>query len=972
MVKILLTSLIAVSVLAPIPASAQTDLGGLRGYVKDEQGGVLPGVTVTATGPQILAPIVGVTDDSGYYRLLNVPPGSLTLKAELSGFASYLRDGILMRAGSTFTVDIEMKVAGLSDTITVKAESPMIETQEAKTSFAISGELLRAAPVTTRGLYSDAIDMVPGIQSRQGVDGSGVRVYYFMGSTQNAGYTALEGAPFGGFANPTPARTSMSTETVGDSEIRTGGSEASTPLSLGIYMNIIAPQGGNAFKGGASFAFQPLSWNSDNSMNSRVSGGVPKPEGVRQLDLSLGGPIIQDKAWFFSSYRWASDINGISRTPLNLNALTAFRPDFEPFSNTWRSKNPFIKVNTQLNTSHSLSAFYHYDRSYYTSNREYDADPIAYQSGGGSLAQARLNSVWSRHLVSELSVAYSNKGNSSEKTLSKLNLASGPQVVVHNDIFISSGLPVGTGLLVQMNNPQSTPIQPSSFITLQGEATYFKEGWGGSHEFKSGVWAAPRSHFDVTNRYVNDGFVLEEVRQIDTTNPAAGTTPFHRRYNSPSEVATQSARDKDIGIYVQDSWKPNARITASVGVRVDFIRRYDGILGTQRMKSTEVGPRLGVSYLVTEDAKNVLRFSATRLHDMMNGADVVESFATTSRVTTRDVYIDKNGTQTTVITPPPTAALAALQFDEDLHQPFVDEYIVGFRHQFPGQLSLDVSGRRRYYKDQYGLVDINGIYPSGPYQRFGGFGLVDPNRGSLFQERNNNWSKPVVTALEVVAAKNMSHNFQAMLSISRQWQYLDGTWNPTDPARFIQPDAFPTNRQLPATAGNGDTNTLDGGAGSTPAFAGWRPYAVRTVGQYLAPWGITLAGSYEVGAGDYTAPIVTRIAAADPIFGPARVTLADGTTQANPLATTIRFAYPTRGEGSVLNEPTRSLQLKVGKEFTYGRNRLLTSLNIYNLLNSGANTQNADGANQQYDPAYLSGIQRLSARAFQLMIVYRF
>ena len=971
MVKALLASLVAACVLGSMPASAQT-LGGLRGYVKDEQGGVLPGVSVTATGPQILAPIVGVTDDSGYYRLLNLPPGNLTLRAELNGFASYLREGILMRAGSTFSVDIEMKVAGLSDTVTVKAESPMIESQKATTSFAISGELLRAAPVTTRGLYSDAIDMVPGIQSRQGVDGSGVRVYYFMGSTQNAGYTALEGAPFGGFANPTPARTSMSTETVGDTEIRTGGSEASTPLGLGIYMNIIAPQGGNAFKGGASFAFQPLAWNSDNSLNSRVKGGVPKPEGVRQLDLSLGGPILQNKAWFFTSYRWASDINGISRTPLNLNALRAFRPNFEPFSNTWRSKNPFVKVNTQINPNHSLSAFYHYDRSYYTSNREFDADPIAYQSGGGSLAQARLNSVWGQHLVSELSVAYSNKGNSSAKTYSKLNLASGPQVAVHNDTFISSGVPVGTGLLVQMNNPQSTPIQPSSLMTLQGEVTYFKDGWGGAHEFKSGVWAAPRSRFDVTQRYVNGGFVLEEVRQLDPSNPAAGVTPFHQRFNSPSEVATQSARDKDIGIYIQDAWKPNARITASVGVRVDFIRRYDGILGTQRMKSTEVGPRLGVSYLVTKDATNVLRFSATRLHDMMNGADVVESFATTSRVTTRDVYIDKTGAQTTVITPPPTAALAALQFDKDLHQPFVDEFIVGFRHQFPGQLTLDVSGRRRYYKDQYGLVDINGIYPSGPNQRFGGFGLVDPNRGILFQERNNTWSRPVVTALEVVAAKNMSHNVQAMVSLSRQWQHLDGTWNPTDPARFIQPDAFATNRQLPATAGNGDTNTLDGGAGSTPAFAGWRPYALRTVGQYLAPWGITLGGSYEVGAGDYTAPIVTRIAAADPIFGPARVTLADGTTQANPLATTIRFAFPTRGEGSVLNEPTRSLQLRVGRQFTFGPNRLTASLSAYNVLNSGANTQNADGANQQYSPAYLSGIQRLSARAFQLMIVYRF
>jgi hypothetical protein len=970
--KNLFAFLVVVSVLASIPAHAQTEMGSLRGYVKDEQGGVLPGVTVTASGPQILAPVVGVTDEAGYYRLLNLPPGTVTVTAELSGFAPYRREGIVMRAGSTFSIDIGMKVGTLQETVTVRAESPMIETLKANTSFAISGELLRAAPVTSRGLYSDAIDMIPGIQSRQGVDGSGVRVYYFMGTTQNAGYTALEGAPFGGFANPTPARTSMSVETVSDTELRTGGADVSTPLTMGIYMNIIAPQGGNAFKGSANFTLQPLSWNSDNSMNSRVSGGVPKPEGVRQLDLALGGPIVQNQAWFFSDYRWASDINGISRTPLNLSQLTAFRPNFQPFNNTWRTKNPFVKVTTQLNPNHVLSGFYIYDRSFYTSNREYDEDPIAYQSGGGSLVQAKMNSLWGQHLTSEMSVAFSDKGNSSADTYTPLNLAAGPQVVVHNDVFTSSGLPVGTGLLVEMNNPQSTPLQPSSAITLRGEVTYFKAGWGGSHEFKSGVWAAPRSRFDVTNRYVNDGFVLEEVRQINPSNAAAGVTPFRRRYISPTEVTTQSARDKDIGIYVQDSWKPNARMTTSFGVRVDAVRRYDGILGTQRMKSTEVGPQVGVSYMVTQDAKNVLRFSAARMHDMMNGADVVESFATTSRATIRDVYIDKAGNQTTVITPPPTAALAALQFDKNLHQPFVDEFIVGFRKQFQGQLSLDVSGRRRYYKDQYGLVDINGIYPGGPGLPFGGFGLVDPNRGILLQERNNDWSQHVVTALEVVAAKNMSHNLQAMVSISRQWQYLDGTWNPTDPARFIQPDAFATNRQLPATAGNADTNTLDGGAGSTPAFAGFRPYAVRTVGQYLAPWGITLAGSYEVSAGDYTAPIVNRLSAADPRFGPALVTLADGTRQPNPLATTIRFAFPTRGEGSVLNEPTRSLQLKIGREFVFGRHRFAPSLNVYNLLNSGANTQNADGANQIYNPAYLSGIQRLSARAFQLMIVERF
>jgi hypothetical protein len=339
-------------------------------------------------------------------------------------------------------------------------------------------------------------------------------------------------------------------------------------------------------------------------------------------------------------------------------------------------------------------------------------------------------------------------------------------------------------------------------------------------------------------------------------------------------------------------------------------------------------------------------------------------------VTLRDVYIDRNGSETTIITPPPTAALGALQFHRDLHQPFVDDFILGFRKQFRGQFTVDVSGHRRYYKDQYGLVDINGIYPSGPFQPFGGFGLVDPNRGILYQERNNTWSQEVVTGLSVVAAKNLSRNFQAMVSVSRQWQHLAGTWNPTDPARFIQPDAFPNNRELPWSGGNRDENTLDGRGG--PQDYMWRPYSLRMVGQYLAPWDLTLAANYQLQGSDYSGPIVTRLAAPDPTFGPARITLANGTTQPNPLATTIRFAFPTRGEGQVLNEPIRTLQLKIGRNFRVGRHQLEAALSIFNVFNSGANIQYAVGNNQLYNPNYLGQFNKLPARGFQLAFTDRF
>src|SRR5262249_8521543 len=155
MMRCLLSFLVTVLSLTSLTVSAQTGDGSLRGYVKDQQGGVLPGVTVTATSSALLAPVAAVTDAAGYYRLNNLPPGTYTLAAELAGLAIYKREGILMRAGSTFSVDIEMTLSTVQESVTVTGESPMIETQNPTSTLNIQGELLRAAPVTSRRLFSD-------------------------------------------------------------------------------------------------------------------------------------------------------------------------------------------------------------------------------------------------------------------------------------------------------------------------------------------------------------------------------------------------------------------------------------------------------------------------------------------------------------------------------------------------------------------------------------------------------------------------------------------------------------------------------------------------------------------------------------------------------------------------------------------------------------------------------------------------
>src|SRR5438128_1420987 len=95
MPRVLAVSLAALLGLSVAPASAQTGDGSLRGYVRDQQGGVLPGVTVTATSPSLLAPVSAVSDTAGYYRLNNLPPAQYTLTADLAGFAAYKREGIL-------------------------------------------------------------------------------------------------------------------------------------------------------------------------------------------------------------------------------------------------------------------------------------------------------------------------------------------------------------------------------------------------------------------------------------------------------------------------------------------------------------------------------------------------------------------------------------------------------------------------------------------------------------------------------------------------------------------------------------------------------------------------------------------------------------------------------------------------------------------------------------------------------------
>jgi hypothetical protein len=973
------SAILALSLSAPTPAFAQSGDGSLRGTVRDSQGGALPGVTVTATSDALLGPSVALTDGSGNYRLINLPPGTFTVTAELSGFSKFRREGVLLRAGSNFQVDITMEIGAIAETVTVAGDPPMLEVTKPSNVLTIDAEFQKEAPVVEGKFWSDFLMLTPGVISRPHNDASGRQNYFGNAVEHRDAVTLMEGLYAGNYNDFNINRTGLSSEAIQDTEVKTGGVDAASPMGYGLVINMVSKSGGNQYHGTGVLAYQPFDWNANN-----VTSGTPATRQVHQYDVSFGGPIKKDRTWFFGALRYTDNKSGTGRTPEQLAYHEAFFPDIPLENNTITGYQPWVKVSTKLSPNHDLSAIYQADRLLLNVVGAEDYEQVEVLSTGGPMFGGKLTSIWGQHLTTTFHVSYNTKGGNNLDSY-KFD-KQGPLTNIHREAFLNQGVLDGSGLLLRGGQWSSTAcnscfdLDTSSITMLRGDLTYYKEGWGGSHQLQTGFLAMPRSIYDKNVRYLNNGFILEERRMVDPRNAAAGTVPFHRQHVIGDLNLDQSnGRDKDIGFYAQDSWRAN-RLTTTLGIRVDLVRRFDVLRNLQRQSSTEVAPRLGFSYVLTADAKNVLRGTYGKYHQQLMGTrNPVPSFGGNDAQGMRNEYdLDSNGVFETVITTPPVATtISSLQFDPDLHQPSFDEWSVGYRRQFPGQIAMDVGAVVKVNHDQYAQVDINGFYPDGPNKPFLGFGKVDPNQGLLYQLTNNTWSTTHYRALQATLTKNMTHGFQVLFTAQRQWQHLEGTWNPSDPAQFIAPDAFPNNKNIWRTDGVQDQNSLATG-NSLVNNPMWNPYSVRMAGTWRAPWDLVASGSYTIVAGNWTGPVINQLPANSPlisVFGPSTVVSPTGVRQSNPLATRIRFYYPTRGEGQPRAPDVHIVGIKIGKRIGVGGGRNVElSAEVFNLLNAGRYTEfSRQGANRFYNPqTFRTYTNPQTPRAATLQTVVRF
>jgi outer membrane receptor protein involved in Fe transport len=936
-------------------AFAQTSAGSIRGYIRDEQGGVLPGVSVTATSPDVAGVYTAVTDQEGQYRLVNLPPGTYTVTAALQGFAKFARENLVMRAGLNVTLDVSMKVGAMEETVTVVGETPLLEASNPGQAVNVSGEMMRSIPLAGRRHWSEFLRFTPGAVVGDGTQNT-AGTFYVHGAGFNSYVTTIDGSDMSSGQNPWPGYSDLPDGTIADVQIATSGLDASTPLGFGVSSSVVTRSGTDQLRGSATFAVTPEAWTGTNT-----PGGTSEFMTLIQPEIAAGGPIQRQRWWFFGSYRYRSGSFGIGRQADQVANMSQLDPSFEPFDKDISGPITFVKVTGQLNSAHHIESFVNNDKTTYDFIGALDTDKFQREFIGGWGYAARLQSVWTSGLTSRVGFSWNNKSFGRDAIRTDL-----PSRRVFQSVQASGGRLSGVTQLATLDNAQNSLESPYYKWTVTADFTAYKSNWFGTHDLRFGTWLQPTMHIENVVRYVNDGFTVQDEVLRDPANAGGGTIPFRQNIFDGNQNTNTLGNFSDYAIYIQDSWRPAPRATVTLGVRVDWVKRHDDIFDLETQDSVDIGPRLGINYMLTSDQRNAVRASFMRAHDAPSINQLLFAAGTNS-LGFRELYdLELNGSfETAFVTPASTALNSSRIFDEDYHQPFVDEWTVGYRRQFAGQATVDVGFIHRDYRDRPALVEQNAIYEGNVFR-----GYRNENQNEIFLLTTNEWNYPVYEALEILATKQ-TYRFQILGSYTRSWNHLSGTWQPNDPASFIQPDAFPIDRGL---EGNDNRNaSSNNGLNAGTGGAEWTEQIVRFSTVYRAPWGLNVAANYALQAGRWSGPILTRVAAADPQFGPPTVRLSNGRVVSNPLATLNRFAFPTRGEGQFHLPSLHVINLRVGREFRFaGDRRLQLDVDFFNVGNLGRPQGFLGGANQLFSTNFGRGGQIQQPVSAQLGVRYWF
>jgi hypothetical protein len=362
---------------------SQKQTGSIAGRVTDKEGKPLPGATVSISGPSLMGISSYVTSGAGLFRFPSLLPGEYELRAEMPGFKSYVYKGLIVAVGATTEFAVELEAAAAEEEVTAMAASPVVDVESSKVSVNYSARFLASIPMN-RDLY-DIQNSVPGAVT-EGADYR--RTSSILGGTVRSQLYALDGMPMNDPATSN-SLTNINVDVYEEIEFEIGAHPAEVGQTDSTYINIVSKSGGNTFTGGITGYYTGDALTTDLIPKEDIIAYQVDPPGrfsdFKDLSVTLSGPILADRAWFFLNGRrnvWGQTTS--VNPEVRMANLGIYGPDYSHYDYSHKEWFGFAKLTVQVTKDIHYMGVFHYNNIY---------EPVYQNSGGGNIAKDATD-IW--------------------------------------------------------------------------------------------------------------------------------------------------------------------------------------------------------------------------------------------------------------------------------------------------------------------------------------------------------------------------------------------------------------------------------------------------------------------------------------------------------------------------------------------------------------------------------------------------
>jgi outer membrane receptor protein involved in Fe transport len=895
---------VALGALAATPALAQTVTGTLIGRVADATGGVLPGATVTIESRQLIGGVQSrTTGASGEYRFPALPPGTYTVTFDLTGFSASKRERVMLEAGSTLSLDAKLSPAQLAETVTVEAESPMVDVKSAQMHETAASELIENIP--TGRTFVDVFNLMPGVVfGKYTVATTGTSSVH--GGTVRNNVFSLDGVNVNDPLVAYPG-TDVNLEMIQEVQVTTGGMSAEFGSASGAVFNVITKSGSNQFSGQVNGYLRDEELQSDNVTEELRQQGIregTKLAKATDWGASLGGPLMKDRLWFYANYQRVDESRRIINYPPSIDA---------------DQDSAFGKLTAQLSKRNRVDAFYQYrlryDLPFQPDINEQDPKVWRLHRQSNNTWNAKWTSTLSDHTFFEL------RGSIADQR----RFTSFPNAADTDAGYqdTSTGRRFG-GWYRELARPGNRNSR-----TVKGDVTHFADRFlGGSHEVKAGL-----SHDWLINTETREWLAGARLHILVDGRPD--------RISLSNAPVNQNGNVNQLAAYVQDQWSLGRKLTLNLGLRYERIEGYypegsSGGVNVAKQTFPETrdvvnfdnwAPRLGLVYDLTGDHKTVARASYGRFYNQVYTSefDAAVPFAFGSKVYQ---WSDRNGDRLwqageegTLISDSTVARLGRI--DPDVRQSYTDSFTAGLEREIGNDVAV---GASLIWKRESDLAEqLDAAYPfDEAYTPLTVANKVTGEPITIYPQRVATRGRPTIRlytnpgsetcsfcqeltrdyrALQLTFRKRMSHRWQLFGSyvLSKATGTKGQGHNESQGAVFGNP-----NNQL----------YLDGRLNLD------RPHQFKLQGTFEAPFDINLSGSYILQSGLPWARTVRYVRAESPLIQ-------------------VESQIVVRAEpiGAQRFDTEKTLDLRAEKRFEVGGTRRLgVILDVFNVFNASTVT----------------------------------